>query len=275
MKVKMFSILTAGLLALMSFAASASDTAVANANVTSGTASGCGWTFVYSSGGGLAPQGYDLYCSGAKVVSETQVNGSCYFSTPLTGYYITGSACNAVIWRTDAVGAEYLAAGTDTLIADANSTYACSWSQTSGTGGGYGPASYNLMCNGNAVATKFTNSGSCGVSATATGYYTVDGVGSCTSFVLKKSARVAKAFKDCNYGGYSADLNVGTYTTTQLAAIGISNDDLSSLQVVSGYRITLFQDNNFSGNTLVQTSNNKCFSNFNDVTSSIKVEKIN
>jgi len=85
---------------------------------------------------------------------------------------------------------------------------------------------------------------------------------------------VATVYKDCNYGGYAVALNAGSYTLSQLSALGILNDDISSIKVNSGYKVTLYKDDNFGGPVIVKTGDDACLvaDNFNDSTSSLKVE---
>lgn len=80
--------------------------------------------------------------------------------------------------------------------------------------------------------------------------------------------------QDCNYGGYNIGLPVGRYTLSQLLARGIPNDDVSSVRVQAGYRVTLYQNDNFTGNSLTKTADDSCLvdDGFNDSTSSIVVE---
>lgn len=87
-------------------------------------------------------------------------------------------------------------------------------------------------------------------------------------------AGVATFSKDCNYGGYSVSLPAGQYTLSQLQARGISNDDISSLRVNAGYRVTLYEHDNFGGRSLVKTANTACLvaDGFNDLASSLKIE---
>ena len=61
--------------------------------------------------------------------------------------------------------------------------------------------------------------------------------------------------------------------------MGIGNDSISSVKVPSGFRVTLYEhDINWynGGNTLVLTSDEPNLPNrgFNDVVSSIKVERV-
>ncbi|MFL5747583.1 MAG: beta-1,3-glucanase family protein, partial [Niastella sp.] len=85
---------------------------------------------------------------------------------------------------------------------------------------------------------------------------------------------VATVYKDCNYSGYAVALNTGAYTLSQLNALGILNDDISSLKVNSGYKVTLYKNDNFGGTAIVKTGDDACLvdDSFNDSTSSLKVE---
>ncbi|NHN24810.1 carbohydrate-binding protein [Flavobacterium jejuense] len=84
---------------------------------------------------------------------------------------------------------------------------------------------------------------------------------------------VATVYKDCNYGGYAVNLAVGNYTLSQLQAKGVVNDDISSLKVNSGYEIVLYNNDNFSGSSIVVGGNDTCLvdNSFNDITSSLRV----
>lgn len=85
---------------------------------------------------------------------------------------------------------------------------------------------------------------------------------------------VVYIYQDINYGGRVAALNVGEYRLSDLQAKGFQNDDLSSLKVASGYQAILYKDDNFQGETRVITSDTAWIgSDFNDVMSSIKVQK--
>ncbi len=85
---------------------------------------------------------------------------------------------------------------------------------------------------------------------------------------------IVTVFRDCNYAGTSVGLAVGRYTLSQLSALGIRNDDVSSLRVTSGYKATLYKDDNFSGGTVVKTADDSCLvdDSFNDLASSVVVE---
>ncbi|MBR1930323.1 MAG: RICIN domain-containing protein [Lachnospiraceae bacterium] len=81
-------------------------------------------------------------------------------------------------------------------------------------------------------------------------------------------------YQDINYGGRSASLGLGNYNLASLQAKGFLNDDLSSLKVPFGYKVTLYADDNFSGTAKVITGDTAWIGNdFNDKTSSIRVER--
>lgn len=88
------------------------------------------------------------------------------------------------------------------------------------------------------------------------------------------SGGVATVYKDCNFSGTAVGLNAGSYTLSQLNALGILNDDISSIKVNSGYKVTLFKHDNFGGAAIVKTGEDACLvdDSFNDSTSSLKVE---
>ncbi len=79
--------------------------------------------------------------------------------------------------------------------------------------------------------------------------------------------------QNCDYGGYNVGLPAGSYTLAQLQARGIVNDDISSLRVQSGYSITLYQHDNFTGNSITKTGDDSCLvdDGFNDSASSIVI----
>jgi GH18 family chitinase len=87
---------------------------------------------------------------------------------------------------------------------------------------------------------------------------------------------VVSLYQHCNYGGYSASLGEGSYTLAQLNALGIANDDISSLKVQAGYQIKMYNDNNFAGTTITKTADDSCLvdDGYNDMISSVVVSKV-
>jgi alpha-L-fucosidase len=83
----------------------------------------------------------------------------------------------------------------------------------------------------------------------------------------------ASVFGDVGYSGPSAALKVGSYTTAQLQTAGIGGRSISSIMIASGYRVTAYQNDGFSGTAWTFTSNNPDLrvTGNNDAISSLKV----
>lgn len=83
-------------------------------------------------------------------------------------------------------------------------------------------------------------------------------------------------FKHCQYKGYEIKLPAGDYTLSDLKALGVKNDDISSLKVSPGYAIKIYEHNNFKGKSHLFRNSDKCLvnNNFNDKVSSIRVGKM-
>jgi chitinase len=80
-------------------------------------------------------------------------------------------------------------------------------------------------------------------------------------------------YKDCSYSGTSVGLTTGSYTRAQLIAKGVNDDEISSLKVQSGYKVTLYWDDNFTGSSLVKTGDDDCLvdDGWNDKVTSLVV----
>jgi hypothetical protein len=88
----------------------------------------------------------------------------------------------------------------------------------------------------------------------------------------EQSKAKATIYEDANYQGASQELTEGSY---DIASLKIGNDRLSSLRVPAGLKVTLYEHANFSGRSKVLTQDTSWIGDdFNDITSSIKVEKI-
>ncbi|RYE15337.1 MAG: carbohydrate-binding protein [Sphingobacteriales bacterium] len=87
---------------------------------------------------------------------------------------------------------------------------------------------------------------------------------------------VVNLYQHCSFGGYTAALGEGSYTLAQLNALGIRNDDISSLKVQAGYQIKMYNDANFSGSTITKTADDSCLvdDGYNDLISSVVVSKV-
>ncbi|MCG8417655.1 MAG: family 16 glycosylhydrolase [Proteobacteria bacterium] len=92
--------------------------------------------------------------------------------------------------------------------------------------------------------------------------------------VADGSSEPVQLHRHCNYGGDTFHLSSGRYTLSELNARGIRNDDISSLRVQSGYRVTLYQHDQFMGSSIVKTADDGCLvdDGFNDQMSSLIIE---
>ncbi len=85
----------------------------------------------------------------------------------------------------------------------------------------------------------------------------------------------ATVYEDRDYNGYSVNLKPGAYNMDTLNAMGVANDDVSSLKVSEGYRVIAYADINFSGATREFTGDSNWLGDdWNDEITSIIVEEI-
>ena len=66
----------------------------------------------------------------------------------------------------------------------------------------------------------------------------------------------------------------GKYTTAQLKALGVKDNDASSLVLAVGYDAILYENDNFGGRSVTRTKSFTCFNdiNMNDGLSSIEIK---
>ncbi|MBC7485254.1 MAG: RICIN domain-containing protein [Cytophagaceae bacterium] len=105
--------------------------------------------------------------------------------------------------------------------------------------------------------------------------YTLAG-SSAVSFVwsagIPPTTGLVTVYKDCNYTGFSAGLEIGDYNLARLQSLGVQNDDISSLQITEGYQVILYQDDNFGGGSTVINSTNNCLNTtWNDKVTSLRI----
>ena len=83
-------------------------------------------------------------------------------------------------------------------------------------------------------------------------------------------------YLDCNFSGKSVQLDEGDYNYNDLIALGMPNDNVSSLRVADGYQAELFLDANYQGRSLNLTGDDNCLvdNNFNDLVSSVRVTRV-
>jgi uncharacterized protein YkwD len=80
-------------------------------------------------------------------------------------------------------------------------------------------------------------------------------------------------FEDSNFQGVSKQLDLGSYDVNSL---GIKNDSLSSLKILPGIKVTLYEHGGFGGRSKIFTQDvSYVGDDFNDLASSIQVEIAN
>jgi len=89
---------------------------------------------------------------------------------------------------------------------------------------------------------------------------------------VASSTGVLTAYADADFGGFSAGLKIGDYTLADLNSFGIYDNDVASLKVGMGYKVILYEKDNFGGQSMEITSDNANLGDFIDKASSIKVK---
>ena len=84
---------------------------------------------------------------------------------------------------------------------------------------------------------------------------------------------IAILYADSDYRGYSKSLGEGSYTQADLAMYGISAKDISSLKVTKGFKITLYENADCTGNSKSWTSDASFVGgDWNDKACSVRIE---
>ena len=84
---------------------------------------------------------------------------------------------------------------------------------------------------------------------------------------------IAILYVDKDYRGYSKSLGEGSYTQADLAMYGISAKDISSLKVTKGFKITLYENADFTGNSKSWTTDASFVGgDWNDKACSVRIE---
>lgn len=86
------------------------------------------------------------------------------------------------------------------------------------------------------------------------------------------STGIVTTFQHCPYDGFSGGFSVGNYTKADLENLGVEDNSISSIQVAEGFKATLYDGDNFTGNSKEITASSTCINDFNDKTTSLKVE---
>jgi len=83
---------------------------------------------------------------------------------------------------------------------------------------------------------------------------------------------VVTAYADCNYTGFSGGLKAGDYTLAALNDLGIQDKDIASLKVSEGFKVILYENDNFGGVSTEITSDTTCLTEWKDRATSLKVK---
>ena len=92
---------------------------------------------------------------------------------------------------------------------------------------------------------------------------------------------VVTAYSENNSSGFSAGLKLGSYTSSQLTDLGMTASDISSIEVMEGFKVILFAEDHFAGDSIEITSDKADLSsllmsnnttNWNDKTLSVKIK---
>ena len=84
---------------------------------------------------------------------------------------------------------------------------------------------------------------------------------------------IAILYADSDYRGYSKSLGEGSYTQADLAMYGISAKDISSLKITKGFKITLYENADFTGNSKSWTTDASFVGgDWNDKACSVRIE---
>ncbi|WP_264537930.1 carbohydrate-binding protein [Flavobacterium sp. N1736] len=103
------------------------------------------------------------------------------------------------------------------------------------------------------------------------GSYSITGTIS-PSLNVSPSTDVVTVYKDFYYSGFSGGLTIGDYNLERLNSLGVLNDDISSLKIAQGFQAILYQNDNFTGASIVMNSDNAALNTtWNDQISSIRI----
>lgn len=82
-------------------------------------------------------------------------------------------------------------------------------------------------------------------------------------------------YEHCDYGGWSAGFNTGSFDGNVMTSMGARNDAISSVRVAAGYEVVLFEHWDYSGASVVVSGDTSCLTvnGFNDKASSLIVRQ--
>jgi hypothetical protein len=87
-----------------------------------------------------------------------------------------------------------------------------------------------------------------------------------------QSQNYVTLYEDCNYNGKSYFVAAGNYRSYQMR---VSNDRLSAMRIPYGFKVTIYENDGFTGRSNTFTSDEVCLATeWNEMASSIVVENI-
>ena len=104
-------------------------------------------------------------------------------------------------------------------------------------------------------------------------FTSIQSMGTWVSWNITEATQ-ATLHQACGYTGTSIALGIGEYPSIE--NVGFANNQISSLRIPEGLQVTLFNNDNFEGSSIVLTTDDNCLVNnsFNDITSSLIIEPI-
>jgi len=77
----------------------------------------------------------------------------------------------------------------------------------------------------------------------------------------RNNAERVKFYSFCDYRGVEVELGAGDYRLSELKEAGINNNDISSIRVPRGFKVTVFENDFFRGRSLTLADNDNCLRN--------------
>jgi len=99
--------------------------------------------------------------------------------------------------------------------------------------------------------------------------------GNNTQCMLERSCPAATFYQHSGYGGYGVSLPQGSYTMNDLTARGIVNNDISSIRVPSGVKVTIYDGEAYQGWNRSYVGDIDWLAQYNDQLSSVLISTDN
>ncbi|REG94779.1 glycoside hydrolase family 76 protein [Flavobacterium aquicola] len=90
-------------------------------------------------------------------------------------------------------------------------------------------------------------------------------------FESAASLNKVHVYQDLNYAGFYSQLSPGDYTSAQLLSRGVPDNFITSLTIPLGYEVTVYENDNFTGESQIFTTNTASLADWSDKISSIKI----